>query len=82
MRKISSQNRTVPQQLKLFSLTSQAIYLKPLINSFRSNIATRNITSTMSNMEIELNGADQTASAEANAASAAQDYLQAKETYF
>ncbi len=73
VRKTSFQNRTVPQKLKLFTLTSQVIYLKPRINSFCSNIATRNPTSTMSDMDIELNGADQTASVEANAASAAND---------
>ncbi len=44
------------------------LYLKPQINSFRSNIVTRNPTSTMSDMDIELNGADQTASTEAKAA--------------
>ena len=73
MRKISSQNRTVPQQSKLFVLTSQVVYLKPLTNSFRSNIAIRNISATMSNMEIELERADQTASVKANAANAAKD---------
>ncbi len=47
--------------------------MKPQINSLRSNIVTRNPTSTMSDMDIELNGADQTASTEANAANAAND---------
>ncbi len=47
--------------------------MKLQINSFRSNIVTRNTTSTMSDIDIELNGADQTASTEDNAASAAND---------
>ena len=73
MREISSQNRTVPQQSKLFTLTSQVVYLKPLTNSFRSNPAIRNISSTMINMEIEPTGADQVALCQANAAIAAND---------
>ena len=70
MRKISSRNRTVPQQSKL---TSQVVYLKPPTNSFRSNPAIRNISTTTSNMEIEPNGADQVALSQADAAIAAND---------
>jgi hypothetical protein len=54
-------------------LTSRAQYSKPLTNSFRANFAVRNPTSTMSNMEIELNGTDETALTEANAADAASN---------
>ena len=73
MRKTSFQNRIALQQLKLFILKGQGQYLKPQINSFRSNIVTGNTTSTMSDMDVELNGADQMASTEVNAASAAND---------
>ncbi len=72
-RKTSFQNRIALQQLKLLTLKSQVQYLKPQINSFRSNIVTGNTTSTMSDMDVELNGADQMASTEVNAASAAND---------
>ncbi len=47
--------------------------MKPQTNSFRASLAIRNPISTMSNMDIELNGADQTASTEANAADAANN---------
>ena len=47
--------------------------MKPQTNSFRANFAIRNPISTMSNMEIELNGADETAPTEANAADAANN---------
>ncbi len=73
MRKTSFQNRIALQQLKLFILKGQVQYLKPQINSFHSNIVTGNTTSTMSDMDIELKGADQMASTEVNAASAAND---------
>ena len=56
--------------MKLLTLTSQVRYLKPLTNSFRPNIPTRNSASSIDNMEVELSGAEQTASTEANAASA------------
>ena len=56
--------------MKLLTLTSQVRYLKPLTNSFRPNIPIRNSTSSIDNMEVELSGAEQTASTEANAASA------------
>ena len=53
--------------------------MKPLTNSFRPNTVVRNPISTMSNMEIELSGAEQTALTEADAASAAinedKDYV-------
>jgi hypothetical protein len=47
--------------------------LKPQTNSFRTNLAIRNPISTMSNMDIELNRADETAPTEANAADAANN---------
>ena len=61
------------KSLSLLTLTSQVIYLKPPNNSFRSNVSVRNISLAMSNMDIELDGAEQTASTEVNAASAAQE---------
>ncbi len=47
--------------------------MKPQTNSFRTNLAIRNPISTMSNMDIELNRADETAPTEANAADAANN---------
>jgi hypothetical protein len=49
------------------------IRIPPQTNSFRANFTIRNPISTMSNMEIELNGADETAPTEANAADAANN---------
>jgi hypothetical protein len=45
--------------------------LKPPINFLLINFHLRNPSSTMNEMEIELNGADQTASTKANTADAA-----------
>ena len=53
--------------------------MKPLTNSFRPNTVVKDNISTMSDMEIELNGAEKTALSEADAASAAineeKDYV-------
>ncbi len=73
MRKTSLQNKTIHQQLKLLTLSGRAQYSKPQTNSFRSNLVIRNTSSIMNEMEIELNGADQTASTEANATDAANN---------
>ncbi len=75
MRKTPLQNKTIHQQSKLLTLSSRALYLKPQINSFHSNLAIRNASSTMNRNDATMHSAnaEQTASSEAKAAGAAYD---------